>query len=182
MWINYNSSEQQNHVWVPKGRDGTEPGAPAKLAIQWIYWEFARLSYEIWSSISSQTLNQSTPWVLMKHYSTLLFLRPPSLPHLPPAPGRILIWWLKGWSGTGMGCPESWWSHRPWRRSKNVWMLSWETWFSENQWWWVNGWTGWSCGSFPTLAILWYAKIVYFSPGWQAPHKVPGVKLSQSLS
>jgi len=21
---------------------------------------------------------------------------------------------LKGWSGTGMGCPERWWSHRPW--------------------------------------------------------------------
>ena len=20
---------------------------------------------------------------------------------------------LKGWSGTGMGCPERWWSHRP---------------------------------------------------------------------
>ena len=22
---------------------------------------------------------------------------------------------LKGWSGSGMGCPERWWSHRPWR-------------------------------------------------------------------
>ena len=21
---------------------------------------------------------------------------------------------LKGWSGTGMGCPEKWWSHRAW--------------------------------------------------------------------
>jgi len=30
------------------------------------------------------------------------------------------------------------------------------SWFSENYWWWVNGWTGWSCGSFPTLAILWF--------------------------
>jgi len=30
---------------------------------------------------------------------------------------------LKGWSGTGMGCPERWWSHRPWWCSKNVWML-----------------------------------------------------------
>ena len=30
---------------------------------------------------------------------------------------------LKGWSGTGMGCPERWWSHRPWRCSKHVWML-----------------------------------------------------------
>ena len=30
---------------------------------------------------------------------------------------------LKGWSGTAMGCPERWWSHRPWRCSKSVWML-----------------------------------------------------------
>ena len=22
---------------------------------------------------------------------------------------------LKGWSGTGMGCPERWWSHQAWR-------------------------------------------------------------------
>ena len=48
---------------------------------------------------------------------------------------------LKEWSGTGMGCSERWWSHRPWRCSRNVWMLCWETWFSENHWWWVNGWT-----------------------------------------
>ena len=38
----------------------------------------------------------------------------------------------------------------------NVWVLCWGTWFNENHWWWVNGWTGWSCGSFPTLAILWF--------------------------
>jgi len=57
---------------------------------------------------------------------------------------------LKGWSGTGIGCPERWWSHWPWWCSKSVWMLCWGTWFSENHWWWVNGWTGWSCGSFPT--------------------------------
>ena len=63
---------------------------------------------------------------------------------------------LKGWSGTGLGCPERWWSHRPWRCSKKVWTLCWGTWFSENHWWWANGWTGWSCGSFPTLAILWF--------------------------
>ena len=25
-----------------------------------------------------------------------------------------------------------------------------------NHWWRANGWTGWSCGSFPTLAILWF--------------------------
>ena len=30
---------------------------------------------------------------------------------------------LKGWSGTGMGCAERWWSHRPWWCSKSVWML-----------------------------------------------------------
>ena len=30
---------------------------------------------------------------------------------------------LKGWSGTGMGCPERWWSHRPWWCLKSVWML-----------------------------------------------------------
>jgi len=63
---------------------------------------------------------------------------------------------LKGWSGTGMGCPERWWSHWAWWCSKSIWMLCWGTWFSENHWWWVNGWTGWSCGSFPTLAILWF--------------------------
>ena len=56
---------------------------------------------------------------------------------------------------TGMGCPERWWSHRPWWCSKSVWMLCWGTWLSENHWWRANGWTGWSCGSFPTLAILW---------------------------
>jgi len=61
---------------------------------------------------------------------------------------------LKGWSGTGMGCPERWWSDWPWRCSKNIWMLWWGTRFSEHHWWWVDGWTGWSCGFFPTLAIL----------------------------
>jgi len=35
-------------------------------------------------------------------------------------------------------------------------MLCWGTWFSDNHWWWVDGWTGWSCGSFPTLVILWF--------------------------
>jgi len=60
---------------------------------------------------------------------------------------------LKGWSGTGMGCPERWWSHQPWWCSKSVWMLCWGTWFSKNHWWRVNGWTGWSCGSFPTCDL-----------------------------
>ena len=27
---------------------------------------------------------------------------------------------LEAWSGIGTGCPERWWSHRPWRCSKNV--------------------------------------------------------------
>ena len=30
---------------------------------------------------------------------------------------------LKEWSGTGMGCPGRWWSHQPWRCSRNVWTL-----------------------------------------------------------
>ena len=60
--------------------------------------------------------------------------------------------------GTGMGCPGRWWSHWPWRCSRNVWMLCWGPWFSENHWWWVHGWTGWSCGSFPTLVILWFSR------------------------
>jgi len=42
-------------------------------------------------------------------------------------------------------------------------MLCWGTWFSENHWWRVNGWTGWSCGSFPTLVILWF----YDFFGWK---------------
>ena len=67
---------------------------------------------------------------------------------------------LKGWSGTGMGCPERRWSHWPWRCSANVWMLCWGTWFSEKCWWWVNNRTGWFCGSFPTLAILWFGRVI----------------------
>ena len=57
---------------------------------------------------------------------------------------------LKGWSGTGMGCPEGWWSHQAWKRSRDIWTLCWGTWFNENRW------TGWFCGSFPTIAILWF--------------------------
>ena len=63
---------------------------------------------------------------------------------------------LRERSGAGMGCPGRWWSHRPWRCSRKVWMLCWGTWFSENHWWRANGWTGWCCGSFPTSAILWF--------------------------
>jgi len=75
---------------------------------------------------------------------------------------------LKGWSGTGMGCPERWWSHRAWWCSKSVWMLYWGAWFSENHWWRANGWTGWSCGSFPTLLILqFYDKGSRTWDGWK---------------
>ena len=34
--------------------------------------------------------------------------------------------------------------------------LCWGTWISENYRWYVDGWTGWSCRSFPTLVILWF--------------------------
>jgi len=32
--------------------------------------------------------------------------------------GKISL--LKEWSGVGTGCPGKWWSHHPWRCSKNV--------------------------------------------------------------
>jgi len=67
---------------------------------------------------------------------------------------------LKGWSGTGMGCPERWWSHRPWRCSKSVWMLCWGTWFSENHWWRANKWLGWMIlwvfSNLSDSMILWF--------------------------
>ena len=39
---------------------------------------------------------------------------------------------LKEWSGIGMGCPGRWWSHHPWKRSRNMeaWHLG--TWESEH--------------------------------------------------
>lgn len=40
--------------------------------------------------------------------------------------------------------------------SRNIWTLCWGTRFNENYWWWLDGWTGWSCGSFPILVILWF--------------------------
>jgi len=43
-----------------------------------------------------------------------------------------------------------------------IWMSCWGTWFSGSHWWRANGWTGWSCGSFPTLAILWFYMILWF--------------------
>jgi len=80
---------------------------------------------------------------------------------------------LKEWSGTGMGCPERWWSH--WARwcSKSIWMFCWGTWFTENHWWRANGWTGWSCGSFPTLAILWFYEVHQdFLAQWELLHSL----------
>ena len=52
------------------------------------------------------------------------------------------------------------------RCSRSVWMLCWGTWFSGNHWWRVNGWTGWSCGSFPTLAILWFYTTTFWWRCW----------------
>ena len=57
---------------------------------------------------------------------------------------------LKGWSGTGMGCPEGWWSHWPWRRSRNIWMLCWGTWFNENRC------DGWMVGLGDLFLPLWF--------------------------
>ena len=34
----------------------------------------------------------------------------------------------KEWWGSGTGCPGEWWSHRPWRCSRNTWMWQWGTW------------------------------------------------------
>jgi len=64
-----------------------------------------------------------------------------------------------------MGCPERWWSHWPWRCSRNIWMLCWGTWFNDNYWWWLDGSTGWSFGSFPTLVILWFYDYFFLSSG-----------------
>jgi len=68
---------------------------------------------------------------------------------------HLLLLWKGGqaleWAAQrGVGVPDPWWC------SESIWMLCWGTWFSENHWWWANGWTGWSCGSFPTLVILWF--------------------------
>jgi len=57
---------------------------------------------------------------------------------------------LKEWWCIGMGCPGRWWSHCPWRCSRNVWMWHWGTWLSGHG----RDWTRWSQRSFPTLMIL----------------------------
>jgi len=48
----------------------------------------------------------------------------------------------EGW-GIGTGCPGRWWSHRPWRCSRAVWMWLWGPWAVGTVWW-AAGWTGWS--------------------------------------
>ncbi|KAK4832384.1 hypothetical protein QYF61_022239 [Mycteria americana] len=44
--------------------------------------------------------------------------------------GKIYL--LKGWSSIGTGCPERWWSHHPWRSSKNVKMWHFRTRYSRH--------------------------------------------------
>jgi len=39
---------------------------------------------------------------------------------------------LKEWSDIGPGCPGKWWSHHPWRCSKNVYMWYFGIWFSRH--------------------------------------------------
>ena len=75
---------------------------------------------------------------------------------------------LKGWSGTGMGCPERWWSNRAWRCSKNVWMWCWGTWFSE--WWWLDCMILLVSSNLSDSMILWFpgkgAKILQTVTNW----------------
>ena len=39
---------------------------------------------------------------------------------------------LTEWSDVGTGCPGRWWSPRPWRGSKNVWLWHFGIWFSRH--------------------------------------------------
>lgn len=71
MWINYNSSEHQNNVWVPR-EDVTEPGAPANLAIQCICWEFAGLMrLDPWSVLRLSISQHYHCYEALLHRSTL---------------------------------------------------------------------------------------------------------------
>ena len=65
------------------------------------------------------------------------------------------------------GCPGRWWSRHPWQCSRGVWMRSYEIWLSGlwEQWWWEDGWTRWSCRSFPTL-WFYYSMILVLSGGF----------------
>jgi len=127
----------------------------------------ATIHRKVFSWVSSQTSNMY--YQTRKQTHTFSFSGLPVCPHAKGLVGmdsscaREGSGWmlgnttsLKEWSGTGMGCPERWRSHRAWWCSMSIWMLCWGTWFSENYWWRTNGWTGWSCGSFPPFAILWF--------------------------
>jgi len=48
----------------------------------------------------------------------------------------------KALKGIGTGCPGRWWSHHPWRGSKNVYVWHFGAWFSRHGW--GDGWTWWS--------------------------------------
>jgi len=70
---------------------------------------------------------------------------------------------LKGWSGTDMGCPERRWSHQPCEGVQREVGCCVEghglaRTIGEGR---ANGWTEWSCGSFPTLVILWFYESVF---------------------
>lgn len=40
----------------------------------------------------------------------------------------------KEWWCAGTGCLGWWWSHHPWRYSRDMWMCHWGTWFSDGTW------------------------------------------------
>jgi len=44
--------------------------------------------------------------------------------------GKISL--LKEWSSIGPGCPGNWWTHHPWRCSKNLQTWHFGTWFSRH--------------------------------------------------
>ena len=67
--------------------------------------------------------------------------------------------WISGkiflieWSGAGMGCLGRWWSHCPWRCSRNVRYTKGRGLVGKYPWW-VDSWTRRSWRSFPPLVIL----------------------------
>ena len=62
------------------------------------------------------------------------------------------------WWGTGAGCPGGWWSHCPWRCSRNVEMWQWGTWsrVATDVGWWLH-WV--VLVIFPSLMILWLSQV-----------------------
>jgi len=45
------------------------------------------------------------------------------------------------WSSSGTGCPGQWWSHHPWRGSKNRVDVALQDMVEQAWWGWVDGWT-----------------------------------------